>query len=188
MITSAVYPGTFDPLTLGHFDLIERSVKAFSHLTIAVAAISVKAGAMFSLEERMAMIRETLDAAHIENVDIEPLDGLLVDFCTRRHPVPVVIRGLRVYSDFEYEFQMALTNRKLAPEVETLFMMPQEEHSYVTASMVREIAHYGGDLAPFVPHAVLRHIIVWSERNGIKLTKNAQASLERIAAAKLSKR
>ena len=181
MITSAVYPGTFDPLTLGHFDLIERSVKLFSHLTIAVAAISVKAGAMFSLEERMEMIQETLDAAGIKNVDIEPLDGLLVDFCTRHTPVPVVIRGLRVYSDFEYEFQMALTNRKLAPEVETLFMMPQEEHSYVTASMVREIARYGGDSTPFVTPSVHRHILAWSERSGVELTDKAKIAAARVA-------
>lgn len=162
----AVYPGTFDPLTHGHFDLIERSVKIFDRLIVAVAATSVKKGAMFELDERMAMIREACAAAGIRNVDVEPLDCLLVDFCRRYDPLPVVVRGLRVYSDFEYEFQMALTNRKLAPEVETLFMMPQEEHSYVTASMVREIASYGQDAAKFVPPTVVPHIVAYAKRKG----------------------
>lgn len=160
----AVYPGTFDPLTLGHLDLIERSVKIFDHLTIAVAATSVKKGAMFEMEERMQMILEACADVGITNVDVKPLDCLLVDFCRKYDPIPVVVRGLRVYSDFEYEFQMALTNRKLAPEVETLFMMPQEEHSYVTASMVREIARYAGDTSSFVPRTVLPHIKAYVER------------------------
>ncbi len=154
----AVYPGTFDPLTIGHLDLIERSSKIFDRLIIAVAATSVKTGAMFELEERVKMIRETCDAASITNIDIEPLDCLLVDFCHRHTPTPVVVRGLRVYSDFEYEFQMALTNRKLAPDIETLFLMPQEEYSYVTASMVRELVRYGQDANQFVPEAVAAHI------------------------------
>ena len=96
-------------------------------------------------------------AAHLPNVVVEPLDGLLVTYCVRRE-IRIVIRGLRAYSDFEYEFQMALTNRKLAPDIETLFMMPQEEHSYVTASTVREVARYGGDTSAFVPATVQRHI------------------------------
>lgn len=158
MSQEAVYPGTFDPLTLGHFDLIERTAKIFGRLTIAVAASSAKNGALFGLDERMEMIREACAEAGIGNVSVEPLDCLLVDFCRRRTPRPVVVRGLRVYSDFEYEFQMALTNRKLAPEIETIFMMPQEEHSYVTASMVRELVRYGQDAAQFVPAAVLGHI------------------------------
>lgn len=161
----AVYPGTFDPLTLGHFDLIERSAKIFDHLVIAVAATSVKKGAMFELEERMEMIAESCADAGIKNFSVEPLDSLLVDFCRKKNPIPVVIRGLRVYSDFEYEFQMALTNRKLAPEIETLFMMPQEEHSYVTASMVRELVRYNQDGSQFVTNAVLRHIKSYIERN-----------------------
>ena len=160
----AVYPGTFDPLTLGHLDLIERSAKIFSRLTVAVAATSVKKGAMFEMDERIAMIRDACAAAGVENVDVQPLDCLLVDFCHRYDPVPVVVRGLRVYSDFEYEFQMALTNRKLSPDVETLFMMPQEEYSYVTASMVREIAHYAGDVSPFVPPAVMPHVRAYIAR------------------------
>lgn len=165
MKSHAVYPGTFDPLTLGHLDLIERSAKIFDRLTIAVAATSVKKGAMFELDERMQMIRETCEAAGLANTEVMPLNGLLVDFCHKFETVPVVVRGLRVYSDFEYEFQMALTNRKIAPDVETLFMMPQEEYSYVTASMVREIARYSGDISPFVPDAVRLHIADWIKRN-----------------------
>ena len=154
----AVYPGTFDPLTLGHFDLIERSVRIFDRVIVAVAATSAKKGAMFDLDVRMEMIRDACRDAGIGNVSVEPLDCLLVDFCRRHDPLPVVVRGLRVYSDFEYEFQMALTNRKLAPEIDTLFLMPQEEHSYVTASMVRELAHYGHDASQFVPPVVLPRI------------------------------
>ena len=101
------------------------------------------------------MVRES--ATHLPNVVVETLDGLLVDYCVRRN-VRIVIRGLRAYSDFEYEFQMALTNRKLAPNIETLFMMPLEEHSYVTASTVREVARYGGDTSSFVPLPVQRHL------------------------------
>jgi pantetheine-phosphate adenylyltransferase len=151
----AVYPGSFDPLTLGHLDLIARSAGIFSRLVVAVAELSGKATAMFDIGERMEMVREAVGA--FPNVSVALLDGLLVDFC-RRNGVRVIVRGLRAYSDFEYEFQMALTNRKLAPEVETLFLMPQEEHSYVTASTVREVARYGGDTAVFVPPNVQRHI------------------------------
>ncbi len=158
MEKTALYPGTFDPLTLGHFDLIRRSAKLFDRLVVVVAGISLKVSGMFDLTTRMAMIRESLDEANIQNVTIDKLDSLLVDYC-RRKEINVVVRGLRVYSDFEYEFQMALTNRKLAPEVETLFMMPNENYSYVTASTIREIARYGGDTSAFVPPAVQRHIV-----------------------------
>jgi pantetheine-phosphate adenylyltransferase len=151
----AVYPGTFDPLTLGHLDLIERSASIFSKLLVAVAAITNKGNGMFDIRERMEMVREAV--VDMPNVTVAPLDCLLVDFC-RRNRVNVVIRGLRAYSDFEYEFQMALTNRRLAPGIETLFMMPQEEHSYVTASTVREVARYGGDTSSFLPVSVQRHI------------------------------
>jgi pantetheine-phosphate adenylyltransferase len=153
----AVYPGTFDPLTLGHFDLIVRSSALFDRVIVAVAAASGKATAMFSTAERIAMITEDAAQAGLSNVEVDALDTLLVHYCRRRQ-VRVVIRGLRAYSDFEYEFQMALTNRKLAPEIETLFLMPNEEHSYVTASTVREVARYGGDTSNFVSPAVQRHI------------------------------
>ena len=153
----AVYPGTFDPMTLGHFDLIRRAAKLYGRLVVAVAATSKKQGAMFDADERIAMIREDVKKARLKNVEVKLLDGLLVDFC-RKEKSKVVIRGVRVYSDFEYEFQMALTNRRMAPEIETLFMMPSESLAYVTASTVREIASYGGDTAPFVTAAVQRRL------------------------------
>ena len=153
----AVYPGTFDPMTLGHFDLIQRAAKLYDTLVVAVAATSKKQGALFDAKTRMAMIREDVRRAGLENVEVKLLDCLLVDFC-RRERVKVVIRGVRVYSDFEYEFQMALTNRRMAPEIETLFMMPSESLAYVTASTVREIASYGGDTAPFTTAAVQRRL------------------------------
>jgi pantetheine-phosphate adenylyltransferase len=155
--TTAVYPGTFDPMTKGHFDLIRRSADLFDHLIVAVAGISPKPTRLFDIDERIAMVRECLAEGGITNATVKPLDCLLVEFC-RKNNVRAVVRGLRAYSDFEYEFQMALTNRQLAPEVETLFLMPNEEHSYVTASTVREVARYGGDTTHFVPACVQRHL------------------------------
>ncbi len=155
MNTTIVYPGTFDPLTLGHFDLLTRASGLFDRVILAIAGTSAKAGAMFSCEERVAMAREV--AADLPNVTVEPMPGLLVDFC-HSHGVRVVLRGLRAYSDFEYEFQMALTNRKLSQDIETFFLMPHEEHSYVSSSTVREIASYAGDTSKFVPPAVQRYI------------------------------
>lgn len=149
----AVYPGTFDPMTKGHFDLIVRGAKLYDKLIVAVAATSTKDKAMFSGEERLEMIRKDAEKAGLGNVEVKILDTLLVDFC-RREGARVVLRGVRVYSDFEYEFQMALINRRMAPEIETLFMMPSENLAYVTASTVREIASYGGDTAPFVTDVV----------------------------------
>ena len=163
-MTRAVYPGTFDPMTLGHFDLIKRASKLYDRLVVAVAATSKKQGALFGADERLAMIREDVRRAKLKNVEVKILDCLLVDFC-RREKSHVVIRGVRVYSDFEYEFQMALTNRRLAPEIETLFMMPSENLAYVTASTVREIASYGGETAAFVTPGVQKRL-VRRERQG----------------------
>ena len=168
-MTTAVYPGTFDPLTMGHLDLIRRSTRQFDRVIVAVAGVSMKATSMFDIGERMQMVRECIDEEGIENVTIDCLDRMLVDYC-RKHDVRVVVRGLRVYSDFEYEFQMALTNRKLAPEIETLFMMPNENYSYVTASMIREITRYGGDTSSFVPPAVSRHLVEYMKRHPEKHT------------------
>ena len=154
----AVYPGTFDPMTLGHFDLIQRAAKLYDRLIVAIAATSAKKGAMFDYRTRLKMIAEDVKKAGLGNVEVKKLDTLLVDFC-RREGAKVVIRGVRVYSDFEYEFQMALTNRRMAPEIETLFMMPSENLSYVTASTVREIASYGGDTAPFVTETVQAQLL-----------------------------
>lgn len=156
MVDKAVYPGTFDPITLGHLDLIVRSAEIFDEVTVAVAASSSKPSAMFGLEERMGMIREAAADAGV-NVKVDVLDTLLVEFC-RRRGIRVIIRGLRAYSDFENEFQMSLANRKLAPEIETMFLMPQEEHSYVTATTVREVARYGASTSSFVPRTVIPHV------------------------------
>lgn len=152
MQTTAVYAGTFDPMTLGHLDLVERSAEIFEHLVLAVGLSPAK-DTLFSLEERVAMVQDVVRP--FTNVEVDSFDGLLVEFA-RRKQARVLIRGLRAYSDFEYEFPMALTNRKLAPEIETLFMMPKEIHSYVSSSTVREVAQYGGDVREFVPPVVAR--------------------------------
>lgn len=151
---TAVYPGTFDPLTLGHVDLIERSSSIFDKVILAVAVDSPK-NTLFSIEDRVRMGREVVRDLSLGNVEVASFSGLLIHYA-RKRGASVLIRGLRAYSDFEYEFQLALTNRKMEPEVETLFMMPKEVHSYVTSSMVREIARLGGDPTEFVPGPVLR--------------------------------
>ena len=150
----AIYPGTFDPLTLGHVDLIERSASIFDAVVVAIAVDTPKQ-TLFSVEERVGMGKEVVAELSLSNVEVCSFKGLLIDYA-RQRGVGLLVRGLRAYSDFEYEFQLALTNRKMAPDVETLFMMPKEVHSYVTSSMVREIARLGGDPAEFVPGPVLR--------------------------------
>ena len=143
----AVYPGSFDPLTLGHVDVVHRAARLFDRLILAVA-VSARKDTLFSIKERMAMARSL--AATMPNVEAVEFDGLLVDY-VRQIGARVIIRGLRAFSDFEYEFQMALTNRKMAPDVEVLFMMPRESYSYISSSVVREIASLGGDTSKFVP-------------------------------------
>ncbi|MBI4364173.1 MAG: pantetheine-phosphate adenylyltransferase [Candidatus Latescibacteria bacterium] len=143
----AVFAGTFDPVTNGHLDLMQRALRMFDRLTVAVAQRAEK-GVLFSQEERVAMIREA--AASLERLDVEPFSGLLVDFA-RERKIPVIVRGLRFVSDFEYEFQMALMNRRLSDEIETVFLMPSETYTYLNASLVKEIARYGGAIDGFVP-------------------------------------
>lgn len=157
-VTTAVYPGTFDPMTLGHLDLILRSAAIFDTVIVAVAGLSEKASRLFSFDERFKMVQEVINEAGLTNVRVAVLDCLLIDFC-RKHDIRIVVRGVRVYSDFEYEFQMALTNRKLNPDVETLFLMPKEEYSYITASTVREVTRYGGETKYFVPPCVNHHLL-----------------------------
>ncbi len=135
-------------------DLIERAARIFDRLIVAVVATPAK-NTLFSLEERVDMTRRS--TARWPNVQVEPFDGLLVDFVQQRH-ARVIVRGLRAFSDFEYEFQMALTNRKMAPDIETLFLMPKETCSYISSSMVRQVAERGGDLRDFVPAPVLAHV------------------------------
>lgn len=152
---AAIYAGTFDPLTLGHYDLVERAAEIFDRLVLAVA-VSEEKNPLFGLSERLVLAQEVVRG--MGNVEVTTFDGLLVGFA-RRKGVHILIRGLRAYSDFEYEFMMALTNRKLAPEIETLFMMPKEIHSYVSSSTVREVARFGGDTTEFVPPVVQRAIV-----------------------------
>jgi pantetheine-phosphate adenylyltransferase len=149
---TALYAGTFDPLTLGHMDLVERGADIFDKLILAVAENSPKS-TLFTLEERLSMARHAV--RQLKSVEVTPFSGLLVDFARARN-VQVLLRGLRAYSDFEFEFQMALTNRRLAPELETLFMMPKENHSYLSSSTVKQIAALGADTAGFVPPVVRR--------------------------------
>ena len=149
-MNQAVYAGTFDPMTYGHLDVATRAAHVFDRLTLAVAEDPRKT-LLFGVEERVALARECL--AKLPNVDVVPFGGLLVDWA-RQRGIHTLIRGLRAFSDFEYEFQMALTNRKLAPDIETLFLMPNEDFSYVSSSMVREIAALGGGVGQFVPPAV----------------------------------
>ena len=149
-MNQAVYAGTFDPMTYGHLDVATRAAHVFDRLTLAVAEDPRKT-LLFDVEERVALARECL--AKLPNVEVVPFGGLLVDWA-RTRGIHTLIRGLRAFSDFEYEFQMALTNRKLAPDIETLFLMPNEDFSYVSSSMVREIAALGGGVGQFVPPAV----------------------------------
>jgi len=152
MNRAAIYAGTFDPITLGHLDVIERASRIFPRLVVAVASSTAKK-TLFTPSERVGIIREAV--AQWRSVEVEAFDGLLVAYA-RRKRIHVVIRGLRMFSDFEFEFQMALTNRTLAPDVETLFLMPKEDYSYLSSSTVREIAELGGNVAEFVPPASLR--------------------------------
>lgn len=155
MKSLAIYAGTFDPMTLGHVDLIQRSAAVFDRMILAVSIASAKQ-TLFSVEERLAQMREVV--RDFDNVEVDSFDGLLIDYARRRE-AHVLIRGLRAHTDFEYEFRMALTNRKMAPEIETLFMMPKETHSYVSSSMVKEVAMLGGDVRDFVPPIILKALM-----------------------------
>ncbi len=148
MKITAIYPGTFDPITNGHVDLVQRACRLFDHVIVAIAAGSTSAkGPVFTLEERVALAQEVLTGC--DNIEVCGFDTLLVDFMQEKG-ARVIIRGLRAVSDFEYEFQLASMNRKLAPEVETVFLTPAEQFSFISSSLVREIASLGGDVSPFV--------------------------------------
>lgn len=146
MKVGAMYPGTFDPITRGHEDLLRRSTALFAPVVVAVAASPRKAP-LFSLEERVELVREALQG--LPDVRVEGYNGLTVDFA-RQNDLRVIIRGLRAVSDFEYEFQLATMNRRLTEDVETVFLTPTEHYTFVSSSLVREIAEYGGDVSPFV--------------------------------------
>ena len=144
---SGVFAGTFDPVTNGHLDLIHRALGVVDRLVVAVAPRPEK-GVLFTLEDRVAMIKEAVGAE--SRVTVEPFQGLLVEHAKARG-IPIIIRGVRFVSDFEYEFQMALMNRTLDPTIETIFLMPSEQYTYVNSTLVKEIARHGGDVNPFVP-------------------------------------
>ena len=150
----AIYPGTFDPMTNGHLDLIARGAKIFDHLVVAVLANSQKSP-LFTVPERCAML--TAAVKPLPNVSVESFDGLLVDFVRSQH-AQAVLRGIRAISDYEYELQMALMNRRLAPDLETIFMMPAEKFSYVSSRLVKEIFRLGGSVEGLVPELVLEKL------------------------------
>ena len=147
----AIYPGSFDPVTNGHLDVIERAVKLFDEVIVAVAVNSQKQ-ALFTFEERLDLLGRTT-TAHASRLRIVRLDGLLVDYA-RRAGATAIVRGLRAVSDFEFEFQMALMNRKLEGSVETIFLMPKEDYTYLSSRIIKEIARLGGEVSGFVPECV----------------------------------
>lgn len=147
---TVVYPGTFDPITNGHVDLVERACKLFDRVVVGIAS-SEKKKPLFDLDERIALARTAL--AHVGNVEVKGFDYLLVNF-VHDCGASAILRGLRAVSDFEYEFQLANMNRALSPDVESLFLTPAEKHSYISSSLVREIASLQGEISPFVHPAV----------------------------------
>lgn len=147
----ALYPGTFDPITNGHSDLILRAQHIFGKVVVAIAE-NPRKEPLFDLDERIALVREV--TGDIENVEVVGFDGLLID-CVRANNAGVVLRGLRAVSDFEFEFQLASANRRLDPQIETVFLTPSESHTFTSASLVKEIAMYGGDVSSFLHPTVL---------------------------------
>jgi pantetheine-phosphate adenylyltransferase len=151
----AIYPGTFDPITYGHIDVVQRAAEMFSRVIVLVARNSSKAP-LFTGEERIAMITEVFKKDR--RVTVDGFDGLLVEYA-RQHNASVLVRGLRAVSDFEYEFQMALTNRKLSPRIDTVFLVPHQQYTYLNSTIVREVARLGGDISGFVPPSVRRRLL-----------------------------
>ena len=150
----AVYPGTFDPVTNGHVDLIERSARLFDHVTVAVLKNAEKSP-MFSLAERREMLKESI--RKLKNISVTSFDGLLVEFAAR-NDASVIVRGIRAISDYEYELQMALMNRRLSSQVETVFLMPHETYSYLSSKLVKEVSQFGGSVRGLVPRSVERRL------------------------------
>jgi pantetheine-phosphate adenylyltransferase len=154
MSVRALYPGTFDPPTNGHVDLIQRGSKLFEHLTVAILNNPVK-NPLFTLDERVEMLREVTSA--LPNVSVATFDGMMVDFA-RKLGAHAVLRGIRAISDYEYEFQMALMNRRLAPEIETVFLQPAGRYSFISSRMLKEVFSFGGDVTGLVPPNVLKRL------------------------------
>lgn len=145
---NAIYPGTFDPITTGHVDLITRAARLFDRVIVAIAASSRKTPA-FTLTERVALVEETIQKNQLANVVVYGFDNLLAEFA-KQNSAHVILRGLRAVSDFEYEFQLASMNRHIAPDLETVFLTPAEQFSFISSSLVKEIASLGGDVGEFV--------------------------------------
>jgi len=153
-MSNVLYPGTFDPVTKGHLDVIKRASKLFDRIIILIAYHGEK-NPLFTIEEREKMIRASIKG--MNNIKVDSYDGLLVKYAQERD-VNVIIRGLRAISDFEYEFQMALMNRKISPDVETIFLVPHESYTYLSSSLIKEIISVGGDVSHFVPPVVNRFL------------------------------
>jgi len=160
MSVIAVYPGTFDPVTNGHSDLVQRASRLFDHVIVAIAANPAKTP-LFNLDRRVGMATEVFTG--IENVEVCGFSDLLVDFARKRN-ASVILRGLRAVSDFEYEMQLASMNRRLDSSIETVFMTPAEETSFISASLVKEVALHGGDVSQFVHKAVVEELAIISDR------------------------
>ena len=154
MSVRALYPGTFDPPTNGHIDLIQRGAKLFEHVTVAILVNPVK-DPLFTVEERVEMLRES--TAALSNVSVATFDGLMVEFA-RKQGASAVLRGIRAISDYEYEFQMALMHRRLAPEIEPVFLQPAGRYSFVSSRMLKEVFSFGGDVSGLVPPNVLKRL------------------------------
>ena len=155
-MTRAIYPGSFDPITNGHLDVIERASKLFDEVIVGIAH-NINKNPLFSKEERKELVQKT--AGKYKNVKVEVFSGLLVDFAVKKK-AKVIVRGLRAISDFEFEFQMSLTNRKLAPQVTTVFLMPNEKYTYLNSSLVRELARFHADIKNFVPPVVRKKLLL----------------------------
>ncbi|SFK63112.1 Phosphopantetheine adenylyltransferase [Lachnospiraceae bacterium KH1T2] len=164
-MSRAIYPGSFDPVTYGHIDIIKRAAKIFDELTVSVLKNSAKTP-LFSVDERVNMLKEV--CMDLPNVKVESYSGLLAEYAEKNH-TEVIIRGLRAVSDFEYELQIAQTNHKISPSVDTIFLTTSLEYSYLSSSIVREVAAYGGDIHHFVPDFIAKKVY---ERAGEKANGN----------------
>ena len=151
---SAIYPGSFDPITYGHIDLIKRASHAFDHVVVAIAESTHK-NTLFNTQERVEMVKEVV--GDIDNVSIESFKGLVIDYASSKK-INVLIRGLRMISDFEYELQMALTNRRLDENIETIFLMPSEGYSFLSSKLIKEVVYLGADITSFVPDSVAKKL------------------------------
>jgi len=158
LTVKAIYPGTFDPLTNGHLDLIGRGAKIVDHLVVAILRNADKGSPLFSVEERLEMLRDSIAENGFQNVSVDTFDGLLVEYA-RSQGAQAVLRGLRAITDYEYEFPMAMMNRRLDPNLETLFMMPNEQYTFVSSRLIKGVFKLGGDVSALVPPLVLRRML-----------------------------